>query len=143
MRKVLEEAVEVDGDRSPDPSEHDVVEAQPRGGRRHTGGVTEDVVVQGVATKGEKEQVPPASVGRRLWLQDDGDHQANVLDTPSLKVELSHEWVGRVVPGHRGGEGGAVPSSDDRRSRDAIHELLRRDNLSSDSIGGLAARAPT
>jgi hypothetical protein len=89
--------------------------------RTHAGGVAEYVVVQGVAAKGEKEQVPPASVGRRLGLQNDGNHQANVLDTPSLKVELSHEWVGRVVPGHRGGGGGAVPGSDDRRGQDAVH----------------------
>jgi hypothetical protein len=30
------------------------------------------------------------------------DHEANVLDTPSLKVELSHERVSRVMPEHRG-----------------------------------------
>ena len=122
MRKVPEEAVEVDGDRPHDPGEHDAVEAHPRGDRRHAGAVAEDVVVRGVAAKGEEEQVPLASVGRRLSLQDDGDHQANVLDTPSLKVELSHEWVGRVVPGHHGGGGGAVPGSDDRCGRDAVHD---------------------
>jgi hypothetical protein len=110
------------------------------------------VVIQGVAAKGKEEQVPPACVRRRLWLQDDRNHEANVLDTPSLKVELSHERVSRVMPEHRGD--GAGPGSD---GRDAVHTahgvrgggpavvgrrrgkvLFRRDNLSSDSVGGIA-----
>jgi hypothetical protein len=66
MRKVPEEAVEVDGDRPHDPGEHDAVEAHPRSSRRHTDGVAEDVVIQGVATKSEKKQVPPTRVGWRL-----------------------------------------------------------------------------
>jgi hypothetical protein len=55
MREVPEEAVEISGDRPHDLGEHDVVEAHPRGRRRHVGGVAEDVVIQSVATKGEEE----------------------------------------------------------------------------------------
>jgi hypothetical protein len=55
VRKVPEEAVEVDGDRPHDPGEHDTVEAHPRSSRRHAGGVGEDVIIQGVAAKGEEE----------------------------------------------------------------------------------------
>jgi hypothetical protein len=55
VRKVPEEAVEVDGDRPHDPGEHDAVEADPRGSQRHAGEVAEDVVIQGVATKDKEE----------------------------------------------------------------------------------------
>jgi hypothetical protein len=55
VKKVPEEAVEVDGDRPHDPGEHDAVEADPRGSRRHTDRVAEDVVIQGVAAKGKEE----------------------------------------------------------------------------------------
>jgi hypothetical protein len=55
VRKAPEEAVEVDGDRPHDPGEHDAVEAHPHGNRRQTGGVAEDVVIQGIAAKGEVE----------------------------------------------------------------------------------------
>jgi hypothetical protein len=55
VRKVPEEAVEVDEDRPHDPGEHDAVEADPRGSRRHADGVAEDVVIQGVAAKGKEE----------------------------------------------------------------------------------------
>jgi hypothetical protein len=55
VRKVPEEAVEVNGDRPHDPGEHDAVEAHPRGSRRHAGGVAEDMVIQSVAAKGEEE----------------------------------------------------------------------------------------
>jgi hypothetical protein len=55
VRKVPEEAMEVDGDRPHDLGEHDVVEADPRGSRRHAGRVAEDVVIQGVAAKGKEE----------------------------------------------------------------------------------------
>jgi hypothetical protein len=40
------------------------------------------------------------------------NHEANVLDTPSLKVELSHERVSRVMPKHRGMVQGPVPTVD-------------------------------
>jgi hypothetical protein len=78
------------------------------------------------------------------------------LDTPSLKVELSHEGISRVMPEHRGG--GVWPGSD---GRDVVHdahgvkgggpavvghrrgeELFRRGNLSSDSVDGLALALP-
>jgi hypothetical protein len=55
VRKVPEEAVEVNGDRPHDPGKHDAVEAHQRGGRRHTGGVAENVVIQSVAAKGKEE----------------------------------------------------------------------------------------
>jgi hypothetical protein len=55
VRKVPEEAVEVDGDRPHDPGEYDAVEAHPRSSRRHACGVAEDVVIQGVAAKGEEK----------------------------------------------------------------------------------------
>jgi hypothetical protein len=54
VREVPEEAVEVNRDRPHDPGEHDAVEAYPRGGRCHAGGVAEDVVIQSVAAKGEE-----------------------------------------------------------------------------------------
>jgi hypothetical protein len=41
------------------------------------------VVVKGVAAKGEKHQVPPTGVGRRLRLEDDRNEEANVLDPPA------------------------------------------------------------
>jgi hypothetical protein len=151
--------VEVAGNRPHDPSEYDVVEVDPRSSRRHAGGVVEDVVIQGVAAKGKDEQFLPACVGRRLWLQDDRNHETNVLDTPSLKVELSHERVSRVMPEHRGD--GAWPGSDSRCGRDAVHAahgvrgggpavvghrrgkvLFRRGNLNSDSVGGIALTLP-
>ena len=53
--KVPEEAMEVDEDRPHDPGEYDAVEAHPRNSRCHGGGVTEDVVIQGVAAKGEEK----------------------------------------------------------------------------------------
>jgi hypothetical protein len=43
----------------------------------------------------------------------------NVLDTPSLKVELSHERVSRVMSEHRGD--GAGPGADGRYGRDVVH----------------------
>jgi hypothetical protein len=55
VRKVPEEAVEVDGDCPHDLGEHDAIEADPRGSRRHAGRVTEDVVIQGVVAKGKEE----------------------------------------------------------------------------------------
>ena len=83
----------------------------------------------------------------------------NVLDTPSLKVELSHERVSRVMPEHRGD--GAGPGPDGRCGRDTVHaahgvrgggpdvvgcrrgeELFRRGNLSSDSVGGFVLALP-
>jgi hypothetical protein len=87
------------------------------------------------------------------------NHEADVLDTPSLKVELSHERVNRVMPQHRGD--GAGSGADGRCGRDAVHyahgvrgddpavvgrrlgeELFRRGNLNSDSIGGLTLALP-
>jgi hypothetical protein len=41
------------------------------------------VVVEGVAAKSEKHEVPPAGVGWRLRLEDDRDKEANVLDPPA------------------------------------------------------------
>ena len=93
--------MEVEGDRPEDPGEDDVVETQPHGGLDRDRGVEEDVVVEGVAAKGEEDQVPPAGVGGQLGLDDDRD-EADVLDTPGLVVELSHERIGRIVPDDRG-----------------------------------------
>jgi hypothetical protein len=70
VRKVPEEAVEVDGDRPHDPGEHDAVKAHPHGSRRHAGGVAEDVVIQGVAAKGEEEyRVVANGVAEAAWLR--------------------------------------------------------------------------
>jgi hypothetical protein len=69
VRKVPEEAVEVDGDRPHDPGEHDVVMAHPRGSRRHAGGVAEDVVIQGVAAKGEEYRAMANGVAEAAWLR--------------------------------------------------------------------------
>jgi hypothetical protein len=90
--------VEVQRDRPQDPGEDDAVETKPR--RRLDGdrGVNKDVVVEGVAAKSEKNQIPPAGVGGRLRLEDDRDEEANVLDPPGLVVKLSHERVSRIVP---------------------------------------------
>jgi hypothetical protein len=83
----------------------------------------------------------------------------NVLDTPSLKVELSHERVSRVILEHRGDGAGHGP--DGQCGRDTVHaahgvrgggpavvgrrrgeELFRHGNLSSDSVGGFTLALP-
>jgi hypothetical protein len=69
--------------RPQDPGEDDAVETEPRRGLDGDRGVDEDVVVEGVATKGEKHQIPPAGVGGLLRLEDDRDEEANVLDPPA------------------------------------------------------------
>jgi hypothetical protein len=101
--------VEIQGDRPQNPGEDDAVEAKPRGGRDRPRGVEEDVVVEGVAAEGEEDQVPPASVGGRLGLEDDRDEEAYVLDAPCLVVELHHVGVGRIVPDDRGRSRGRGP----------------------------------
>jgi hypothetical protein len=93
-----DEVMEVQRDRSQDPGENDAVETEPRRGLDGDRGVDEDVIVEGVAAKGENHQIPPTGVGGRLRLEDDRDEEANVLDPPSLVVKLGHERIGWVVP---------------------------------------------
>jgi hypothetical protein len=83
VRRGADEVVEVQRDRPQDPGENDAVETDPR--RRLDGdrGVDEDVVVEGVATKSEEDQIPPAGVRGQLRLEDDRNEQANVLDPPA------------------------------------------------------------
>jgi hypothetical protein len=96
VRRGADEVVEVQRDRPQDPGEDDAVQTKPRRGLDGDRSVNEDMVVEGVAAKSEKHQIPPAGVGGRLRLEDDRDE--DVLDPPSLVVKLSHERVGRVVP---------------------------------------------
>jgi hypothetical protein len=81
VRRVADEVVEVQRDRPQDPGEDDAVETDPR--RRLDRGVNKDVVVEGVAAKSEKHQIPPAGVGGRLRLEDDRNEEANVLNPPA------------------------------------------------------------
>ena len=153
-RSVADEVVEVQGDRPQNPGEDDAIEAQPRGGRDHTRGVEEDVVIEGVAAEGEEDQVLPASVGGRLGLEDDRDEEADVLDSPGLVVELRHERIGRIVPEDNGvshaGTGrrgvshvgtGRGRGSDVGRSRDA-EDLRRLGDLASQGVGRIALALP-
>jgi hypothetical protein len=98
VRRGADEVVEVQRDRPQDPGEDDAVQTKPRRGLDGDRNVNEDVVIEGVAAKSEKHQIPPAGVGGRLRLEDDRDEEADVLDPPGLVVKLSHERVGRVVP---------------------------------------------
>ena len=137
---------------SQDRGEDDVVEAQPQGSRDRAHGVEEDVVVEGVAAKGEEDQVSPPSVGRRLRLEDNWDQEPDVLDTvSSLVVKLGHERVGRVVPEDRGGRRGVSRYSPRARQAggDGLavmggrrgEELLRFDNLLGQCISCVALRS--
>jgi hypothetical protein len=83
VRGGADEVVEVQRDRPQDPGEDDAVETEPR--RRLDGdrGLDEDVVVEGIAAKGEKHQIPPPGVGGRLRLEDDRDEKTNVLNPPA------------------------------------------------------------
>jgi hypothetical protein len=65
--------VEVEGDHPKDPREYDAIEAQPRRSLDHGRGIDEDVVIEGVATKGEVNHVPSAGIGGRLWVKDNQD----------------------------------------------------------------------
>jgi hypothetical protein len=82
VSSVVDEVVEVEGDHPNDLGEHDAVKAQPRGCLDCDRGVDEEVVVEGIATEGEEDQVPPIDVGRRLGLEDDRDERPDVLNTP-------------------------------------------------------------
>jgi hypothetical protein len=75
--------VEVQGDRPQDPGEDDAVQAKPRRSLDGDQGINKYVVVEGVAAKSEKHEVPPAGVRGRLRLEDDRNEEANVLDPPA------------------------------------------------------------
>jgi hypothetical protein len=73
VSRVADEVMEVEGDHLDDPGEHDAIKAQPRGGLGRDRGIDEDVVIEGVATEGEEDQVPPTGISGRLGLEDDWD----------------------------------------------------------------------
>jgi hypothetical protein len=138
--------VEVQGDRPKDLGEDDAIKAQPRRGLDSDRGVSEDVVVEGVAAESEEDQVPPTGVGGRLGLEDDRDEGADVLDTLGLVVKLRHERVGRVVPDDRGvghaaarRVGGGGPSVVGGRGDE---ELLRLGDLAGQCIGRITLALP-
>ena len=105
-------------------------------------GVEEDVVVEGVAAEGEEDQVPPASVGGRLGLEDARDEVADVLDAPGLVVELRHEGVGRIVPDDRGRARGRGPDvGEDKMPRNCSASAIWRAKASAASRSRSQARA--
>jgi hypothetical protein len=55
VRRVVDEVVEVQGDRPEDPGEDDAVKAQPRRGLDSNRGINKDVVVEGVAAESEED----------------------------------------------------------------------------------------
>jgi len=98
------------------------------------------VVVEGVAAEGEEDQVPPASVGGRLGIEDDRNEEADVLDAPSLVVELHHVGVGRIVPDDRSRSRGRGP--DVRRGWKA-EEPLGFGDLAGQGVGRVALALPS
>ena len=97
------------------------------------------MVVEGVTAEGEEDQVPPASVGGRLGLEDNRD-EADVLDAPSLVVELHHVGVGRIVPDNRGRTRGRGP---DVGRGWKSEELLRFGDLAGQAVGRVAFALPS
>ena len=93
-----DEVLKIQGDGPEDPGQGDAVEAQPRHVPRLDRRVDEDVVVEGVAAKGEEDLVPPAAVGGGRGVEEDGDQSPDVLDAGRLEVELGDHGVSRVVP---------------------------------------------
>jgi hypothetical protein len=79
--------------------------------------VREDVAVEEVVTKNEKNLVPPSSVGGRGGVEEDGDQVLDVRDLGGLKVEVGDH---RVIRATRGS------STELERSRRRM--LLRRGN---------------
>ena len=98
------------------------------------------MVVEGVAAEGEEDQVPPASVGERLGLEDDQDEEAYVLDAPCLLVELHHVEVGRIMPDDRSRSRGRGP--DVRRGWKA-EELLGVGNLAGQGVSLVTLALPS
>ena len=98
------------------------------------------MVVEGVVAEGEEDQVPPASVGGRLGLEDDRDEEAYVLDAPCLVVELHLVGLGRIVPDDRSRSRGRGP--DVRRGRKA-EELLGVADLVGQVVGRVALALPS
>jgi hypothetical protein len=145
IRGGADEVVEVQRDGPQDPGEDDAVQTKPRRGLDGNRGVDEDVVVEGVAAKSEKDQVPPAGVGGRLGLEDDRDEEANVLDPPGLVVKLSHERIGRVMPEDCGGRHTATRRGRGRgpaNRRGRREEALRLGDLTSQGVGRVAFVLP-
>jgi len=54
------------------------------------------VIVEGVATEAEEDLVPPAPIGGRRRVKDDGNQGPDVLDPNGLEVELGDHRIGRV-----------------------------------------------
>ena len=97
---------EVEGEGTEDPRQDDAVDMLPCQGLSRDWDVEEDVVVQGVASESEKDQVPPSPIGGRRGVEDDRDQGLNVLDTSSLEVELGDHQIALSRPG--GGRGWSV-----------------------------------
>jgi hypothetical protein len=109
-------------------------------------GINKHVVVEGIAAKSEKHEVPPAGVGGRLRLKDDRNEEANVLDPPGLVVKLCHERVSRIVPedsgmgGAAARRGGGVGSNVPWSGRD--EEVLCLSDLAGQGIGCVTLSFP-
>jgi hypothetical protein len=110
--------LQIEGDGPNDPGHGDAVEAEPRRVPCHSRCVEENVVVEDVAAEGEENLVPPAGVGGRRGVENDGDQVLDVGDPGSLKVEIGDHGIRRVVPGaSTRGEQRPVRSSGRRGAR--------------------------
>jgi hypothetical protein len=78
--------MEFRGEGAEDPCHHNAIQPSPIDGQ--TSDIGEDIVVQGVSMKCEKDEItPPLVVGRRGF-QNDCDHRSYVLDVGSLRVQV-------------------------------------------------------
>jgi len=85
-------------ERVPKIQDMTTVAAQPCRVPRRNRRVEEDVIVEGVATEAEEDLIPPAPVGGRRKVKDDGNQGPDVLDPSGLEVELGDHRIGRVGP---------------------------------------------
>jgi hypothetical protein len=109
------------------------------------------VVVEGVATEGVEDLVPPARVGRRRGVEDDGDQGPDVLDADGLEVEVGDQRVCRAVSSARtsgwrlvGGRGRGVDEVDDGLLASGDGEVaLSLGNLTRPGVRGCAFALPS
>jgi hypothetical protein len=123
---------EVVGDGAEEPSPHDTVHANPVGGVG-SGGVREDMALQGVPPKGEEEGLAPPSIEGGGPVEAEWDEEADVLHGGRLRVEVEEGGGlvlgdgivdGLVVDSGEGG-GGVVVVVDGRRGKIRCSALPR------------------
>ena len=124
------DVLQLHGERPEDPGQDEAVHPEP--GQRHGRAVGEDVVVEGVVLEGEKEKVPPASVGGEGGVQEDRHQGPDVLNAGGLGKEVGDD--GGLVVGRRVGVG-------DRR-RGNPKKNLGLHQLASQSVNGGALMLP-